>query len=107
VPNVQSKNHEHFASEGALLLTAMANAKRLSILALLQDQEHSVGALCAKVGLSQSALSQHLAKLRAAKLVTTRRDAQIIYYSGCSDAVKKILETLDEIVAQPLRYFEA
>lgn len=49
------------------------------------------------VGLSQSALSQHLSKLRAQNLVSTRRDAQTIYYSSSSDAVLKILGALSDI----------
>ncbi|MNT69418.1 putative HTH-type transcriptional regulator YgaV [compost metagenome] len=57
----------------------------------------AVGALANKVGLSQSALSQHLSKLRAQNLVSTRRDAQTIYYSSSSDAVMRILGTLSDI----------
>jgi DNA-binding transcriptional ArsR family regulator len=81
----------------AVLLTAMANAKRLEILSLLVEGEFPVGQLADRVGLSQSALSQHLSKLRAQKLVSTRRDAQTIYYSSQSAAVIKILSALDEI----------
>ncbi|EPR16086.1 ArsR family transcriptional regulator, partial [Agrobacterium radiobacter DSM 30147] len=53
-----------------------------------------------QVGLSQSALSQHLSKLRAQRLVKTRRDAQTIYYSSNSESVKKILASLEEIYCQ-------
>lgn len=53
-----------------------------------------VGELAQVVGLSQSALSQHLAKLRAKGLVSTRRDAQVIYYSVKSDRVHLILSML-------------
>ena len=60
------------------LLSAMANPKRLQILCSLVKGEVAVGALASQVGLSQSALSQHLSKLRAQKLVNTRRDAQTI-----------------------------
>ena len=61
---------------GSGLLDAMANESRLCILDILTRGEMSVGRLSEAVGLSQSALSQHLAKLRNAQLVTTRRDAQ-------------------------------
>ena len=81
----------------AALLNAMANPARLEILNFLSQGEIAVGALASKVGLSQSALSQHLAKLRDQKLVTTRRDAQTIYYSTQSVAVKTMLTALAEI----------
>ncbi|HEV7322140.1 MAG TPA: metalloregulator ArsR/SmtB family transcription factor, partial [Ensifer sp.] len=77
--------------------SAMANPKRLLILDSLVKEEMAVGALANKVGLSQSALSQHLSKLRAQNLVSTRRDAQTIYYSSSSDAVMRILGTLSQI----------
>lgn len=85
------------AAIAAEFLSAMANPKRLLILTSLVNEEMAVGALANQVGLSQSALSQHLSKLRAQNLVTTRRDAQTIYYSTSSDAVLKVLDTLKEI----------
>ncbi|NKN39707.1 winged helix-turn-helix transcriptional regulator [Agrobacterium sp. a22-2] len=87
---------EH-SNSAAGLLTAMANPKRLMILCSLVEGEVPVGVLASQVGLSQSALSQHLSKLRAQKLVKTRRDAQTIYYSSTSDSVIKVLETLEGI----------
>jgi DNA-binding transcriptional ArsR family regulator len=85
------------ANVAAALLSAMANPKRLLILCNLVKGEIPVGALANEVGLSQSALSQHLSKLRAQKLVKTRRDAQTIYYSSNSEQVIKILQTLTDI----------
>ena len=79
------------------LLTAMANAHRLAILSLVSEAEMSVGALAQRIGLSHSALSQHLTKLRALKLVSHRRDAQTIYYSCRSEKVHKILATLESL----------
>lgn len=61
-------------------LALVANAKRLLILCELVKGERSVGSLQSAVGLSQSALSQHLAKLREAGMVATRRESQTIYY---------------------------
>ena len=78
-------------------LSAMANPRRLLILRILVEGEIAVGALAERIGLSQSALSQHLSKLRAQNLVTTRRDAQTIYYSSKSEAVLTILDALDRI----------
>ncbi len=80
----------------ATFLTLMGNEKRLAIMAHLMDTELSVGAIADKVELSQSALSQHLAKLRAAGLVQTRRDRQMIYYSCDAEAVRRLLSMLSE-----------
>lgn len=91
----QSLTEQSAAAAG--LLSAMANPKRLMILCSLVEGEVPVGVLATQVGLSQSALSQHLSKLRAQRLVKTRRDAQTIYYSSTSESVKKILETLEGI----------
>lgn len=69
------------AGSAADLLKTLANPNRLQILCALRDGELSVGALNARIPLSQSALSQHLAVLRAEGLVRTRRQAQTIYYT--------------------------
>lgn len=81
----------------AELLTAMANAQRLRMLTVLSNEEMAVGNLAEHLGLSQSALSQHLAKLRALDLVATRRDAQTIHYSLKSSKVQAVLDMLSEI----------
>lgn len=88
------------AEDASTLLSAMSNAKRLMILCKLVPGEMAVGALAEEVGLSQSALSQHLAKLRARQLVRTRRDAQTIYYSVSSDEVLEMLKTLHGIFCE-------
>ncbi len=85
------------AESAAEFLMLMGNEKRLLIMSYLIDGEMSVGAIAEKVMLSQSALSQHLAKLRALDLVETRRDRQMIYYSCKSDAVRELLVVLDGI----------
>ena len=85
------------AELAATLLTLLGNEKRLAILSLLLDGEMSVGAIADKVDLSQSALSQHLAKLRGFGLVRTRRDRQMIYYSCDSEPVRKMLSAVTEI----------
>lgn len=85
------------AEAAASLLTLMGNEKRLLIMSHLLDTEMSVGAIAEKVSLSQSALSQHLARLRSVELVETRRDRQMIYYTCKSDAVRKLLGTLEGI----------
>jgi len=83
------------------LLKAMGNARRIVILCHLSEREHSVNELCRLVGLSQSALSQHLARLRRDNLVKTRRAAQTVYYSLASPEVVPVLQTLSEIAAAP------
>ncbi len=86
------------ASEAAGLLKALANEKRLMILCkLLEEGEMSVMSLCDNVGLSQSAMSQHLAKMREEKIIDFRRDGQTIYYQVSSRDVNRILKTLKSI----------
>ncbi|MFC4625610.1 ArsR/SmtB family transcription factor [Daeguia caeni] len=80
--------------QAAEFLSALANNKRLLILCKLLNNEMSVGALAKAIDLSQSALSQHLAKLRALDLVSTRRDAQTIYYMVSSPHIELMLSTL-------------
>ncbi len=79
------------------LLKAMANDRRLTILLHLSEGEKSVGQLERLVGLSQSALSQHLARLRREKVVATRRAAQTIYYSVSSSEASAIMATLQSV----------
>lgn len=93
------KLSEH-SGAAAALLSAMANPKRLMILCNLVNGEVPVGILANQVGLSQSALSQHLSKLRAQKLVKTRRDAQTIYYSSNSAQVITLLSALESIYGE-------
>ena len=76
------------------LLKAMANRQRLMILCQLLKSEMSVSAITQAIGLSQSAVSQHLSVLRNDGLVTTRREAQTIYYSIGNKQVLQLIETL-------------
>ena len=85
---------EKNSAEAVALLKAMANERRLQILCLLHGQELSVGELCMKLELSQSALSQHLAWLRRDGLVDTRKEAQTVYYSLKSNEVKQMIHLL-------------
>ena len=85
------------AGRASRLLKAMGNERRLIILCHLSEREHSVTELCRLVGLSQSALSQHLAKLRRDNLVKTRRNAQTVLYSVSSPEVGKMLSALSDL----------
>jgi DNA-binding transcriptional ArsR family regulator len=83
------------------MLKALANRHRLMILCELNAGERSVGDLQAAVGLSQSAMSQHLSRLRADQVVSTRREAQTIYYTLASEAVRRIMALLYELYCAP------
>jgi DNA-binding transcriptional ArsR family regulator len=88
------------ARTAAEFLELMGNEKRLLIMNQLAGGEISVGVLAEKVLLSTSALSQHLAKLRAFGLVDTRREGQMIYYSCSSGAARELLAMLDGLATE-------
>ena len=79
------------------LLKAMGNEQRLQILCLLVENEFNVGELHTRLALSQSALSQHLAVLRDAGFVHTRRVAQAVFYSLADGPVQQVMKTLHSI----------
>ena len=83
--------------QAADMLKLLSNPKRLAILCYLREGEMSVGELASVVDLSQSALSQHLAKLRELALVATRREQQTIYYSLSSGKTEAIIEVLHSL----------
>ena len=93
------------AGKAAALLKALANERRLMILCQLTDGEASVGAIQPHVGLSQSALSQHLAVLREEGIVVTRREGQTIWYRIADPAALKVISTLAEVYCPPLKGF--
>jgi len=82
------------AQEVAIILKQLSNKYRLIILCTLIDGELSVGELNEQIPLSQSALSQHLGKLRETKLVETRRESQTIYYRVEDPRVRALLTAL-------------
>ena len=85
------------ASHACELLKAMANEWRLMILCHLAEGEKTVSELQGVLGLSQSALSQHLAVLRREKIVRARKHAQSVSYSLSGDEATKVMETLHEV----------
>jgi ArsR family transcriptional regulator, virulence genes transcriptional regulator len=89
------------AADAAKLLRALGNERRLMILCQLGDRERSVGELQPLVGLSQSALSQHLAVLRDEGVVATRREGQFVWYRIADPAAVRVVETLAEIFCPP------
>ena len=99
--NFDLSRFEASASEAAKLLRALSNERRLMILCQLGDGELAVGQIQARVALSQSALSQHLAVLREQGVVATRRDGQTIFYRIADPAAVKVVATLAEIFCPP------
>lgn len=97
----QIESMEKVAEEASALLLAMANQKRLMIMCYLLKGERNVNDLAELLGMGQSALSQHLAKLRALKLVATRREKQQIFYRVGSEKIERLLQTLYEIYCAP------
>ena len=90
------------AADASRLLKALGNAQRLRVLCLLVDREMSVGQINEQLpDLSQSALSQHLAKLREEGLVQTRREAQTIWYTLEHGPAEQIITTLYSIYCAP------
>ena len=86
-------------SRASVVLKSMSNERRLMVLLHLAEGEKSVGELESLVGLSQSALSQHLARLRRDAIVQTRREAQTIYYSLKGGEAESILNTVAAMYA--------
>ncbi|MGB1200100.1 MAG: ArsR/SmtB family transcription factor [Cognaticolwellia aestuarii] len=91
-PAELSKN----AKEVAAILKLLSNHYRLMILCCLADSEFTVGDLNKQIDLSQSALSQHLTKLRENGLVATRRESQTIYYRIHNAEIKDLLFYLQQ-----------
>lgn len=82
------------AERAASLMKTLGHPGRLMILCQLAAGEKSVGELSRLLDIPQSPLSQHLSRMRTEDLVTTRRDAQTVYYSLQSGEAGKVIETL-------------
>ena len=82
------------AIEAAGMLKELANPCRLMILCQLVGTEKSVGELCQAIDLSQSAVSQHLARMREARLVDAEKRGQMVYYRLCDMKAHALLSTL-------------
>ena len=91
------------AAEAVGLLKALASEPRLLVLCYLAEAgEMSVGDLTDQLGLSQSALSQHLARLREEGLVTTRKEAQLVFYRVCDPKAEQMLALLHDLFCPEL-----
>ena len=91
------------ASEAAAMLRSLSNEARLLVLCHLSEaSELSAGELTRRIGLSQSALSQHLARLREDGLVATRKAAQTVFYRVADQKVHRVLVLLHELYCPQL-----
>jgi DNA-binding transcriptional ArsR family regulator len=100
---VPASEFTRHAGEATSLLKVLANQVRLLTLChLAESGELSVGELVGRVGLSQSALSQHLARLREEKLVTTRKEAQTVFYRVCDPKAERLLGLLHDLFCPEL-----
>lgn len=89
---------EENASEAEGLLSILANRRRLIILCnLMVSGELPVGELVRRLDLAQSALSQHLALMRAAGIVSTRREGTTIYYSLTDERTRALLYSIKKL----------
>ena len=94
---------EKAATQVAGILRALANERRLMILCkLVEWGEGNVNSLAEAVGLSQSALSQHLAKMRDEGLVTFRRESQTLWYRIADPRIEDLFATLHRLYCKPL-----
>ena len=89
------------ATQAVDLLKAMSNEHRLLILCYLGEQEMSVSEINERINLSQSNLSQHLARLRKDGLVKTRRESQTIYYSVANNIAAELIGVLQNQFCEP------
>ena len=92
--NVPLARIEQHAALAASLLKALGNEQRLLVLCALLNGPRSVRQVNARVALSQSALSQHLAVLRRARIVKTRRESQTIWYELAPGPAQRVMEAL-------------
>lgn len=101
LPRIDPRDLQARAGDVADVLAALSNDRRLLILCMLVEQrEATVTSLAEAVGLSQSALSQHLAKLRAENIVSFRRDGQTLWYRIADPRIEGLLETLHKLYCQ-------
>ena len=95
---------ERTAAEVAGIMRSLANERRLIILCrLVEWGEANVTALAEAANLSQSALSQHLAKMREEGLVTFRRDGQTLWYRIADPRIEKLFAVLHDVFCRPTR----
>ena len=101
-PTLDMADLEQQARQAATLLRMLCNESRLLVLChIVGAGEMSVGALAELVGLSQPALSQHLAKMREEGLLATRREAQSVYYRLADEKATRLLRLMRQLYCGP------
>lgn len=103
VKNSYAEDMQHKAKKAVSMLKLLANEHRLMLLCHLQQGEKTVSELTELVGLSQSALSQHLAKLRLCGFVTDHKKGQSVYYQIDHPDLEAVLSTLYELYCNDSR----
>ena len=83
------------------LLKALSHETRLLMLCLLSEGEKSVSELEEALDIPQAAVSQQLARLRLDRLVMTRRDGRMVYYTIASDEIGAVVQTLHDLFCRP------
>ncbi|MBZ8132002.1 transcriptional regulator [Afifella sp. IM 167] len=103
-PKTQADMHQLVAQArlASDLLKALSHETRLLLLCLLSDGEKSVSELEEMLTMPQAAVSQQLARLRFDRLVTTRRDGRMIYYSIADEEVSRIIGALYDLFCRPV-----
>lgn len=91
------------AREASDLLKALSHETRLLILCILSEGEKSVSELEEILSMPQAAVSQQLARLRFDRLVNTRREGRMIYYSVAGEEVSSVVETLYDLFCRSVR----
>lgn len=105
-PDLDSNDAEALIAQARVasdLLKALSHETRLLILCILSEGEKSVSELEEILSMPQAAVSQQLARLRFDRLVTTRRDGRMIYYSVAGTEVASVVERLYELFCRPVR----
>jgi len=97
VTSIDARRMAAAAGKASELMKTLGHKDRLMVLCHLSSGEKSVGELAALLEIPQSPLSQHLARMRKEKLVSTRREAQTIYYSIASEEATRIVALMHEL----------
>ncbi|MGD8681924.1 MAG: metalloregulator ArsR/SmtB family transcription factor [Lysobacterales bacterium] len=95
--NIDPRRMAKAAQKASDLMKTLGHKDRLMVLCHLTSGEKSVGELAGLLSIPQSPLSQHLARMRKENLVTTRREAQTIYYSIASPEAASIVAVMHEL----------
>jgi len=98
---IDSERMAAAAGKASSLMKTLGHQDRLMVLCHLATGEKSVGELARLLDIPQSPLSQHLARMRKEELVSTRREAQTIYYSIASAEAARVVQVLHDLYCQP------